>query len=124
MQKTLPSPSAQRAGRLSDHDARQRRPLKLTVHDAELIRCDGFGGTPFKSEPEREHRVVGVWMKWTGVLLSAEACFDHTTERVWDCVALNPVETPENRSIDPDAHNSPATQRRMRMETDHLTNVN
>jgi len=30
----------------------------------------------------------------------------------------------ENRSIDLDAHNSPATQRRMRMETDHLTNVN
>src|SRR5277367_6318433 len=34
-------------------------------------------------------------MKWTSVLLSAEAGYDHTAERVWDCVALNPVEAPE-----------------------------
>src|SRR5271154_5486915 len=95
MPKALHSQSAQRAGRLSDHYARQRRPVKATVHDAKLIRCDGFGGTPFKSEPEREHSVVGVRMKRTGVLLSAEARYDHTTERVWDCIALNPVETPE-----------------------------
>ena len=34
-------------------------------------------------------------MKGTSVLLSAEAGDDHTAERVWDCVALNPVEAPE-----------------------------